>query len=56
MATVLVNGQEVEIGRKRAAELYPSGGEGRRGDSGVLLASGAVGRRQLSDVPCRSRR
>ena len=55
MATVIVDGQEIEIARRRAAERHPGRRARRHRDSALLLASGPVGRGQLPHVPGRDR-
>ncbi len=54
MPIVIVDGNEIEIGDQRAPERHSGRAAGRRRDSALLLAPGAVGRRQLPHVPGRN--
>ena len=55
MAIVIVDGNEVEIGERRAAQRHSGRRAGRHRHSALLLAPGPVGRGQLPHVPGRDR-
>ncbi len=55
MATVIIDGHDIEIGDEERLNGIQAAQRARRRDSALLLASGAVGRGELPHVPGRDR-